>query len=143
MRYTYVRQHDTTDCAAACLAMVCLHYKKEITITRLRDMMGTDLKGTNLTGLQKAAEELGFSTAAVRVDRENFLSEFSVPCIAQVITDEGLAHFVTVFKKTTIKDDGERRRHVLKEEEARKNAPTRGRSSSVGITSSSATRRKS
>ena len=113
MRYTYVRQHDTTDCAAACLAMVCLHYKKEITITRLRDMMGTDLKGTNLTGLQKAAEELGFSTAAVRVDRENFLSEFSVPCIAQVITDEGLAHFVTVFKKTTIKDDGERRRQIV------------------------------
>ena len=74
MRYTYVRQHDTTDCAAACLAMVCLHYKKEITITRLRDMMGTDLKGTNLTGLQKAAEELGFSTAAVRVDREKFPS---------------------------------------------------------------------
>ena len=71
MRYTYVRQHDTTDCAAACLAMVCLHYKKEVTITRLRDMMGTDLKGTNLVGLQKAANELGFSTAAVRVDREN------------------------------------------------------------------------
>ena len=64
MRYTYVRQHDTTDCAAACLAMVCLHYKKEITITRLRDMMGTDLKGTNLTGLQKAAEELGRAPAA-------------------------------------------------------------------------------
>ena len=83
MRYTYVRQHDTTDCAAACLAMVCLHYKKEITITRLRDMMGTDLKGTNLVGLQKAANELGFTTAAVRVDRENFLSDFSLPCIAQ------------------------------------------------------------
>ena len=47
MRYTYVRQHDSTDCAAASLAMVCLHYKKEITITRLRDMMGTDMKGTN------------------------------------------------------------------------------------------------
>ena len=82
MRYTYVRQHDTTDCAAACLAMVCLHYKKEVTITRLRDMMGTDLKGTNLVGLQKAANELGFSTAAVRVDRENFLSDFSLPCIS-------------------------------------------------------------
>ncbi len=107
MRYTYVRQHDTTDCAAACLAMVCLHYKKEVTITRLRDMMGTDLKGTNLVGLQKAANELGFTTAAVRVDRENFLSDFSLPCIAQVITDQGLAHFVVVFKKTTIKDDGD------------------------------------
>ena len=88
MRYTYVRQHDTTDCAAACLAMVCLHYKKEVTISRLRDMMGTDMKGTNLVGLQKAANELGFSTAAVRVDRENFLSDFTLPAIAQVITDD-------------------------------------------------------
>ena len=118
MRYTYVRQHDTTDCAAACLAMVCLHYKKEITITRLRDMMGTDLKGTNLVGLQKAANELGFTCAAVRVDRENFLSDFSLPCIAQVITDQGLAHFVVVFKKTTIPDDEARRSHMLKEAQA-------------------------
>ena len=120
MRYTYVRQHDSTDCAAACLAMVCLHYKKEITITRLRDMMGTDLKGTNLIGLQKAANELGFTCAAVRVDRENFLSDFSLPCIAQEITDQGLTHFVVVFKKTTIPDDTARRKHVLKEAEAAK-----------------------
>ena len=117
MRYTYVRQHDTTDCAAASLAMVCLHYKKEITITKLRDMMGTDLKGTNLVGLQKAANELGFTTAAVRVDRENFLSDFTLPCIAQVITDQGLAHFVVIFKKTTIKDDEARHKHIVKEEQ--------------------------
>ena len=127
MRYTYVRQHDTTDGAAACLAMVCLHYKKEITITRLRDMMGTDLKGTNLVGLQKAANELGFTTAAVRVDRENFLSDFSLPCIAQVITDQGLAHFVVVFKKTTLRDDGERRKHMLDEAERVKEAEEKGK----------------
>ena len=127
MRYTYVRQHDTTDCAAACLAMVCLHYKKEVTITRLRDMMGTDLKGTNLVGLQKAANELGFTTAAVRVDRENFLSDFSLPCIAQVITDQGLAHFVVVFKKTTIKDDGARRKHMLQDAEVRKEEEEKGK----------------
>ena len=127
MRYTYVRQHDATDCAAACLAMVCLHYKKEVTITRLRDMMGTDLKGTNLVGLQKAANELGFTTAAVRVDRENFLSDFSLPCIAQVITDQGLAPFVVVFKKTTIKDDAERRKHMLKEAESVKEDEKNGK----------------
>ena len=127
MRYTYVRQHDTTDCAAACLAMVCLHYKKEVTITRLRDMMGTDLKGTNLVGLQKAANELGFTTAAVRVDRENFLSDFSLPCIAQVITDQGLAHFVVVFKKTTIKDEGVRRKHMLQDAETRKEEEKKGK----------------
>lgn len=70
MRYTFVKQHDVTDCAAACLAMVCLHYKKETTITKLRDMMGTDLKGTNLIGLSKCADDLGFASQAVRVDKD-------------------------------------------------------------------------
>lgn len=99
MRYTFVKQHDATDCAAACLAMVCLHYKKETTITKLRDIMGTDLKGTNLIGLSKCADALGFTSQAARVDRENFLSDFTLPCIANVITKEGLTHFVVVFKK--------------------------------------------
>ena len=100
MRYTFVKQHDATDCAAACMAMVCLHYKKETTITRLRDMMGTDLKGTNLIGLSKCAEELGFMSQAVRVDREGFLSKYTLPAIANVITKEGLSHFVVIFKIT-------------------------------------------
>lgn len=100
MKYTFVKQHDITDCAAACLSMVCLHYKKETTITRLRDMMGTDLKGTNLIGLSKCADELGFVSQAVRVDKEGFLSDFTLPAIANVITKEGLSHFVVVFKKT-------------------------------------------
>ena len=100
MRYTYIKQHDATDCAAACMAMVCLHYKKETTITRLRDMMGTDLKGTNLIGLSKCAEKLGFMSQAVRVDKEGFLSKYTLPAIANVVTKEGLSHFVVVFKIT-------------------------------------------
>jgi len=100
MRNIFVQQHDATDCAAACLAMICLHYKKETTITKLRDMMGTDLKGTNLIGLSKCADDLGFVSQAVRVDRENFLSGFTLPCIANTITKEGLTHFVVVFKIT-------------------------------------------
>lgn len=105
LRYTFVKQHDATDCAAACLAMVCLHYKKETTITQLRDIMGTDLKGTNLIGLSKCADTLGFSSQAVRVDRDNFLSDFTLPCIANVITKEGLSHFVVVFKKVKQKKE--------------------------------------
>ena len=62
MRYTFIKQHDATDCAAACMGMVCLHYRKETTITKLRDIMGTDLKGTNLIGLSKCAEQLGFNS---------------------------------------------------------------------------------
>lgn len=122
MRYTFIKQQDSTDCAAACLAMVCLHYKKEVTITALRDIMGTDLKGTNLVGLSKAAKELGFNSAVARVDRENFLSNFTLPCIAQMYTKEGLTHFVVVFKKTTIENEDKRRKAV----EA-SNQPTQGK----------------
>jgi len=100
MKQIFVKQHDDTDCAAACLAMVCLYYKKETTITKLRDRMGTDLKGTNLTGLSKCADELGFVSQAVRVDREGFHSKFTLPCIANIITKEGMTHFVVVFKIT-------------------------------------------
>ena len=97
-KYKLVKQHDIADCAAACLAMVCLYYKKETTITKLRDLMGTDLKGTNLIGLSKCATELGFDNAAVRVNSETFQSKYTLPCIANVITNEGLSHFVVVYK---------------------------------------------
>lgn len=100
MKYKFVKQFDATDCAAACLAMICLHYKKETTISKLRDLMGTDLKGTNLVGLSNAAEALGFTTQSVRVDKNGFLSDFTLPCIANTITKEGLTHFVVVYKIT-------------------------------------------
>ena len=100
MRYTFIQQQDATDCAAACLAMVCLHYKKETTITRLRDVMGTDIKGTNLLGLSKCADKLGFTSQAVRVDKDGFLSRYTLPAIANVLTKEGLSHFVVIFKIT-------------------------------------------
>lgn len=100
MKYTFVKQHDETDCAAASLAMVCLYYKKETTITRLRDLMGTDLKGTNLIGLSKCADKLGFYSQAVRVDKEGFLSDYTLPAIANINTKEGFSHFVVIFKIT-------------------------------------------
>ena len=100
MRYTYVKQHDHTDCAAACMAMICMYYKKEMTIALLRDMMGTDLKGTNLAGISSCAQKLGFVTQAVRVDREGFDSDFTLPAIAHMITKDGFLHFVVVYKKS-------------------------------------------
>lgn len=93
-----VKQHDITDCAAACLATVSMYYKKEITITKLRDTLGTDIKGTTLLGLEDGAKRLGFDTRAIRVDKEGFKSKYTLPAIAHVITKEGLSHFVVVHK---------------------------------------------
>ncbi len=60
--------------------------------------MGTDIKGTNLVGVSKCAEKLGFESQAVRVDREGFLSDYTLPCIANVITEKGVSHFVVIYR---------------------------------------------
>lgn len=98
MGYTYVKQHDTTDCGAACMAMICSYYKKNMNLTMLRDMMGTDDCGTNLMGMQHCAENLGFVSQAVRVDREGFFSRYPLPAVANIITKKGFSHFVVIFK---------------------------------------------
>ena len=98
MKYIFIKQHDSTDCAAACLAMVCLYYKKKVTISKLRDLMGTDVRGTNLIGLAKCAEDLGFKTQAVKIDKRDLKSKFTLPCIANVKNAQGENHFVVVFK---------------------------------------------
>ncbi|WGX76897.1 cysteine peptidase family C39 domain-containing protein [Paraclostridium bifermentans] len=93
-----IKQHDSSDCAAACLAMICMYYKKDSSITKLRDVLGTDIKGTTLKGLESGANKLGFDTKAIRVDKESFQSKYTLPAIAHVVTDEGLEDFVVIHK---------------------------------------------
>ncbi len=93
-----VKQHDISDCAAACLATVCMYYKKEITITKLRQVIGTDIKGTTLYGLQLGAQKLGFDAKAIKVDKDGFKEKYTFPSIAHIVTSEGLHHFVVIHK---------------------------------------------
>lgn len=101
MKFRCVKQHDATDCAAACLATICLCYNKYITITKLRDIAGTDIQGTTVKGTIMAAEQLGFITKAIRISNENFTEKYTLPAIAHLITKEGLTHFVVIFKVTS------------------------------------------
>lgn len=112
MRRVHIQQHDRSDCAAACLAMISGAHGRQVSITGLRDAMGTDIRGTTLKGLLRAAEELGFDTKAVRVDREGLLSRYGLPCIAQVWNKAGDSHFVVIHRigrrTVTIGDPAER-----------------------------------
>ncbi|MPW27326.1 peptide cleavage/export ABC transporter [Alkalibaculum sp. M08DMB] len=97
-KYACVKQHDASDCGAACLATICLHYGLDLSITKLRDMVGTDIKGTNLAGLVDGAKKLHFEVKPIRVDTKSFMSDFTLPAIAHVIKEDGLSHFVVVHK---------------------------------------------
>lgn len=98
--YYCIKQHDITDCGAACLATICKQNGYKIGITRIREVAGTDKQGTNAYGVIKAAEQLGFSAKGVKGNKEAFFSEFPLPCIAHVIVNGNLLHYVVIHKIT-------------------------------------------
>ena len=75
-----IKQHDITDCGAACLSSVAAHYKLQLPIARIRQLASTDQKGTNVLGLIEAAERLGFQAKGVRGTVES-LAKIPKPAI--------------------------------------------------------------
>jgi ATP-binding cassette subfamily B protein len=98
-RYALVRQTDQSDCGAAALATVALHYRRPLGLQQMRDLAGTDRVGTNLLGLIDAAEKLGFAARGVKGPYEG-LPGVPLPAVAHVLSSEGLGHFVVVHRVT-------------------------------------------
>lgn len=97
MKKIEYKQLDLTDCGAACLASVCAYYNLNYPLTRIRDLAGTNSKGTNLLGMIEAAEKLGLETKAVRVNKQD-LDKLPLPFIAHLNIQKKWFHFVVVYK---------------------------------------------
>ncbi|MEE1063798.1 MAG: cysteine peptidase family C39 domain-containing protein, partial [Paludibacteraceae bacterium] len=61
-----IKQHDIRDCGAACLASISAHYNVGIPIARIRQYASTDKDGTNILGLVRGAEKIGFEAKGVK-----------------------------------------------------------------------------
>ena len=75
-KYYCIKQHDITDCGAACLATISKQYGFKTSITKIREVAGTDKQGTNANGVIKAADSLGFTAKGVKGNQEAFFSKF-------------------------------------------------------------------
>ena len=102
-KYNSVRQHDQTDCGAACLATIFNYYGLYVAVTKLRELVGTDRNGTNMLGLIETANEYGFDTKTVKVEQDKFKESLPMPFIAHIVTKDNLQHFVVVHKITNNK----------------------------------------
>lgn len=115
-RWIKIRQHDISDCGAACLSSIAEYWGLKYTIAKIRQMANTDKDGTNLLGLIEAAEKLGLNARGVRCAPEN-LKNIPVPAIAHFKMSNGLLHFVVIYKaspkKITIMDPADGRFHNL------------------------------
>ena len=90
------KQHDITECRAACVSSVASYYCMRMPIARIRYIAGTDQKGTNLLGMIEAAEKMGFKAKAIRTEPE-FLNKIPAPFIAHIITRNKIAHYVVIY----------------------------------------------
>jgi len=59
-RRAAVRQQSAMDCGAACLATICLHYGKRISLNRLRELSRVGTAGASMLHIMHAARALGF-----------------------------------------------------------------------------------
>lgn len=87
-------------------------------VARIRQIAGTDTKGTNVLGMITAAEKLGFSAKGVRGVKES-LEKIPLPAIAHVVIKKEnieLHHYVVIYhyskNKITFMDPGEGEMHT-------------------------------
>lgn len=97
-RYMCTMQHDASDCAAAAMSTVLLIYKQEISLLKIREIIGTDLYGTSVKGIVDGFKKLNFQVKALRADIKDIDNDITYPAIAQIHTKEGLDHFVVIQK---------------------------------------------
>ncbi len=92
-RLPIILQAEAAECGLACLAMVAGYYGHKESLSELRRRFSVSLKGTTLNGLVGAADRLGMSARAVRLELDE-LKQLQCPCILHW----GLNHFVVLKK---------------------------------------------
>ncbi|MEB0280867.1 MULTISPECIES: peptidase domain-containing ABC transporter [unclassified Mucilaginibacter] len=93
MRFKFHKQYDGMDCGPACLRMICTHYDRQIPQHELTKMCEINREGTSLLGIANAAEEIGFSTAAMKLQLCE-LKDIPLPAILHWRQN----HFVLLYK---------------------------------------------
>lgn len=98
----YRQQLDITDCGAACLSMIASHFGKHLNIAEVRNVASTDLIGTNMQGLIKAAKHYGLVSKPVKGTIDVLNANTPIPFIAHIHMDRPelgwIDHYVVVKK---------------------------------------------
>ncbi len=99
-KYPVIKQYDQVDCGAACLLSILKFYKGNTSLVHLREMMNTSVNGSTMLDLVNSAKEIGFNAFGASGEYEDLMKE-QLPCIAHVVIDNQLQHFVVVYKINT------------------------------------------
>lgn len=92
-KFHVIRQHDSMQCGAACLAMICHYYGKSLSLEDAEKFCSASNRGVSLLGISEGAQELGFHTRAARFTIRQ-ITQIGMPCILYWNQN----HFVILYK---------------------------------------------
>lgn len=118
-----VKQHDVTDCGAACISSIASYYKLHLPVLQIRQMASTNRRGTSVMGLVDALHKLGFDAKGVK-GHFQALFEIPKPAIAHLALATGMHHYVVIYGASRsfieIMDPGDGKIHRCSHEEFKK-----------------------
>lgn len=98
-RVPIVRQYAETDCGPACLLSVLRHWGGDASVAEVRSETGTDLRGSSLFQLSRAAAGIGFEARGATGTYDE-LGSVTLPAIAHIVREGRLLHYVVVERVT-------------------------------------------
>ena len=94
-----IRQHDESDCAAACLASILGYYGLNVPLIEVRDACGVNSKGTNIHSIVVGARKFGLDAFGAKSKSNDplELKEIASPLILHLKRESGWLHFVVYY----------------------------------------------
>lgn len=118
-KYPLIKQYDQKDCGPAVLLSIIKYYEGNSSLPHLRELCNTNLHGTTMLDIVNSAKVVGFKAMGAAGEYNDLLNE-KMPCIAHVIINDTLNHFVVIYKiknnKIFIADPGKGRYWLSKDE---------------------------
>jgi ATP-binding cassette subfamily B protein len=91
-RFPHLYQIDEADCGAACVAMVCRHFGRNVSVPYIRQLVNTTTDGTSLAGIARGGEGVGLSARTLKVSKSR-IDDLALPAIVHY---EG-NHWIVLF----------------------------------------------
>lgn len=65
-KFPWLKQHDETDCGAACLTMISKYYGLQLSMGQVREMANVSTAGATMAAVCRAAENLGYRARGLK-----------------------------------------------------------------------------
>ena len=97
-----IRQHDIKDCGAACLLSIIKYYNGNISLEKIKLDTFISKDGITAFNLVNAAKKYGFDSYGIKITFDELkLGKVLLPAIAYLELQNGLRHYVVVYKITS------------------------------------------